>query len=238
MILKKIVEIVKKKYAFKTSEGALNWYRKKGVRIGQNTRAFAPQTIRIDCSRPELIEIGDHVWLHRGTNILTHDWAGWCFIESENEFYPSHEKVKIGDNVWLGENVTICKGVTIGNNCIIGIGSIVTKSIPANSVAVGVPARVIGTYEDYMNKRSQLYVEETVEYALAILDSGREPKVEDFWDDYPCFVDGSNYQDYPYPYMRVFKTKERFEKWKKNHKKVFKDFDDFIYYVKSKRKGL
>lgn len=235
MKFNKIIESLKQRIAFRTSEGALEWYRNKGIKIGYGSRAFAPHTIRIDCSRPELVEIGNHVWLHRGTNILTHDWAGWCFIESANEFFPSHGKVTIGNNVWLGENVTICKGVTIGDNCIIGIGSIVTKSIPDNSVAAGIPAKVICSYEEYQNKRSKLYVDEAVEYAREIISSGREPKVKDFWDDYPCFVDGSNYQDYPYPYMRVFKKKDIFEKWKQNHKKVFNGFDEFINYAKSKK---
>lgn len=96
------------------------------------------------------------------------------------------------------------KGVIIGDNCIVGIGSVVTKSIPSNSVAVGVPAKVVCTYQDYMKKRSNLYVEEAIEYANAIYDSGREPIAEDFYDDYPCFVDGSNYNQYNYPYNRIF----------------------------------
>lgn len=36
---------------------------------------------------------------------MTHDWAGWCFIRTHNDFIPSHAKVKIGNNVWFGENV-------------------------------------------------------------------------------------------------------------------------------------
>ena len=119
-------------------------------------------------SRPELVEIGKNVFLHRGTIILTHDWASWCFVNSYGEFLPSHGKVKIGDNVWLGENVTILKGVTVGDNVIIGIGAIVTKDIPANSVAVGIPAKVVCTYEDYYKKRLNQYIDECIEYALAI----------------------------------------------------------------------
>lgn len=53
------------------------------------------------------------------------------------------DPVKIEDNVWIGENVTICPGVTIGENSVIGAGAVVTKDIPANSVAVGNPARVL-----------------------------------------------------------------------------------------------
>ena len=51
--------------------------------------------------------------------------------------------VTIGDNVWFGANVTVTPGVTIGSNSIIGAGSVVTRDIPANSIAVGNPAHVI-----------------------------------------------------------------------------------------------
>lgn len=50
---------------------------------------------------------------------------------------------QISDRVWIGANVTILKGVMIGQNAVIGAGSVVTKDIPANAIAVGIPARVI-----------------------------------------------------------------------------------------------
>lgn len=51
--------------------------------------------------------------------------------------------VHIGNHCWICANVTILPGVTIGDNCVIGAGSVVTRSIPANSFAAGVPCRVI-----------------------------------------------------------------------------------------------
>lgn len=51
--------------------------------------------------------------------------------------------VTIGNNVWFGANVTVCGGVTIGDNCVIGAGSVVTRDIPAGSLAAGVPCKVI-----------------------------------------------------------------------------------------------
>ena len=51
--------------------------------------------------------------------------------------------VKIGNDCWFGANVTVCPGVTIGDNCVIGAGSVVTRDIPANSFAAGVPCKVI-----------------------------------------------------------------------------------------------
>ncbi|MGO1509396.1 MAG: sugar O-acetyltransferase [Actinomycetaceae bacterium] len=51
--------------------------------------------------------------------------------------------ISIGDNVWLGGGVIVCPGVTIGENSVIGAGSVVTRDVPANVVAVGSPARVV-----------------------------------------------------------------------------------------------
>ncbi|HIY92871.1 sugar O-acetyltransferase [Companilactobacillus sp. HBUAS56275] len=54
-----------------------------------------------------------------------------------------NKPIHIGENVWLGGNVTVLPGVSIGENSIVGAGSIVTKDIPANVIAVGNPARVL-----------------------------------------------------------------------------------------------
>ena len=51
--------------------------------------------------------------------------------------------VHIGNDCWFGASVTVCPGVTIGDNCVIGAGSVVTRDIPAGSFAAGVPCRVI-----------------------------------------------------------------------------------------------
>ena len=57
--------------------------------------------------------------------------------------WESAAPITLEDNVWLGGSVVVCPGVTIGENSIIGAGAVVTRSVPANSIAVGNPARVI-----------------------------------------------------------------------------------------------
>lgn len=219
---------------WESSESYLNWLRANGVKIGNGSYVLNTRKIWIDVTRPEIIDIGENVFLHKGTVIMTHDWASWAFVNKYSEFIPSHGRVKIGNNVWLGENVTILKNIEIGDNVIIGAGSIVTKSIPSNSVAAGVPAKIISTFDDYYKKRKEKYAEEAIEYAQAIYESGRTPVREDFKDDYPAFVDGRNWQDYDYPYSRIF-TPEQFEQWKHVHHAPYFGFDEFMKAVNEKR---
>ena len=67
-------------------------------------------------------------------------------------------KIYISDNVHIGSNAIIMPNVHIGKNCIIGCGAIVTHDIPDNSIAVGVPARVIETIDDYKEKHINDFV--------------------------------------------------------------------------------
>ncbi len=65
--------------------------------------------------------------------------------DSRNSMYEYGIQVSIGDNCWLGGNTIVCPGVKIGNNVVIGAGSVVTKDIPDWSIAAGNPCRVIRT---------------------------------------------------------------------------------------------
>ncbi len=85
------------------------------------------------------IEIGDGAMLGSNVTIVTlnHDLNP----ATRTSAYP--KPVKIGKKVWIGANCTILPGVSIGDNAVIGAGSVVVKNIPANAVAVGNPAHVI-----------------------------------------------------------------------------------------------
>lgn len=88
------------------------------------------------------ILIGNRVSLAPQVFITASDYrfvAGQPFREQ-----PRRERhVQIGDDVWLGTGVVVTAGVEIGTGCIVGAGAVVTHDLPANSIAVGVPARVI-----------------------------------------------------------------------------------------------
>ena len=83
--------------------------------------------------------------------------------KGENKRVCWAEPVHIGSNCWFGANVVVCPGVTIGDGCVIGAGSVVTHDIPANSVAAGVPCRVIReiTEADSMKHKAELWGDDT-----------------------------------------------------------------------------
>ena len=106
-------------------------------------------------TEPYLIEIGNNVRITDGVKFVTHDGGLWVLRNMYEDMKKADYfgKIIIKDNVHIGWNTVIMPGVTIGYNCIIGCGAVVTKDIPDNSVAVGVPAKVIESVEDYCNKK-------------------------------------------------------------------------------------
>ena len=85
------------------------------------------------------IEMGNKVVFAPFCHVTSvdHDYKGDIFKVGKSN------PIKIGNNVWIASGVKIVKGVSIGDNCVLGAGSVVTKDIPNNSIAVGVPAKVI-----------------------------------------------------------------------------------------------
>jgi len=127
-------------------------YRKYfGIKIGKGC-VFTGKKISFG-SEPYLIEIGNKVRITADVKFETHDGGVGIFRDE----YPGiniYGKIKIGNNSFIGHGSVIMPGVSIGENVVIGAGSIVTKDIQSNSLAVGVPARVIKPIEEY--KRSSL----------------------------------------------------------------------------------
>lgn len=92
------------------------------------------------------VRIGDNVQIAPNVSIYT---AGHpLHPQARNTGYEYAFPVTIGNNVWIGGSVTILPGVTIGDNAVIGAGSVVSRDIPPNAVAVGNPCRVVRTITD------------------------------------------------------------------------------------------
>lgn len=105
------------------------------IRIG-NYALICPG-VRI--SSAAAITIDDNCMLANGVYITDSDWHGIYDRVSLGRARP----VQLGKNVWVGDSAIICKGVSIGQNSIIGAGAIVVENVPANAVAAGNPARVV-----------------------------------------------------------------------------------------------
>lgn len=97
------------------------------------------------------VKIGDNVMLAQNIVMsgLNHGYEDISLPPSKQKV--SCKEITISDNVWVGSNSVITAGVTLGKHCIIGAGSVVTKSIPEYSVAVGNPARVIKRFNNENN---------------------------------------------------------------------------------------
>ena len=100
-------------------------------------------------TEPWSISLGNNVFITKEVLFITHDGGTLLF---RNKF-PSLEytaPITVKNDVYIGVRSLIMPGVTIGNNCIVAAGSIVTKNIPDNSVVGGVPARIIKSTEEYL----------------------------------------------------------------------------------------
>jgi len=100
------------------------------------------------------VEIGDNVMLASRVYISDHNHGIYKGDRQSAPDTPPGErvldfskKVIIGDNVWIGQQVTVLPGVSIGKGCVIGAHSVVTKDLPADSLAAGIPAKVLKRFD-------------------------------------------------------------------------------------------
>lgn len=109
----------------------------KHIRVGKRFFANFGWTVLDEA----YVTIGDDCFI--GPNVGIYTACHSTNPEERNTREEWAKPVNIGDNCWIGGGVTILPGVTIGDNCTIGAGSVVVSDIPAGSIAVGNPARVV-----------------------------------------------------------------------------------------------
>lgn len=124
------------------------WVRGAGceIVIGDNTHLMG-HSIFVCQGIQNYIHIGKDCLFSTNVQIWNSDTH--TILNSEREVINPCKPIVIGDRVWLGQNVSVLKGVTIGDYSVIGLSSVVTKSIPEHSVAVGNPAKRIGDCYDW-----------------------------------------------------------------------------------------
>jgi acetyltransferase-like isoleucine patch superfamily enzyme len=127
------------------------YLRRLGARIGEQTAIL--NDVSAFGTEPWLVHIGDRVTITSGVVFLTHDGSSRVFrhlVPGSSVFGNRFGRVRVLDNCFVGVNAILMPGVTVGPNSIVGAGSVVTRDVPARSVAAGVPARVRCTLDEYV----------------------------------------------------------------------------------------
>ena len=148
--MKKLINFFNKLIEFyHVKRNPVAYARSIGVRVGEDARLISVVPgMGTFGSEPYLIELGNHVTVAGDVRFVNHDGGVWVFREED----PSIDviaPIKVGNNVFIGYGSLILPGAVIGDNVVIGAKSVVTGNIPSNSVAAGVPARVIKPLDEY-----------------------------------------------------------------------------------------
>jgi maltose O-acetyltransferase len=130
------------KYRREARSGQLETLRSRGMKIGADVHIL--DGAFLDPSHCYLIDIGDDVIFAPNVRLIAHD-ASTKYVIGKSRL----GRISIGSRCFLGESVIVLAGVKIGDDCIVGAGSLVNKNIPAGSVAAGNPARVLCTIDEY-----------------------------------------------------------------------------------------
>ena len=155
-----VLEAVNKLFLLLPSAAAAPMLRMLGAGIGRRCRIYTPllltntafsnlhlgddghigRDVLLDtCGR---IQCGHHVVISMRCTLLTHTIMGVPALR-ERGYEDVRAGIEIGDNVYLGAGATVLPGVHIGENCIIAAGAVVHRDVPPNSLAAGVPAKVV-----------------------------------------------------------------------------------------------
>jgi acetyltransferase-like isoleucine patch superfamily enzyme len=108
------------------------WVYRRLLGLDLHPTVRMSMSARLDLTFPKGVHIGAHSYIAFGARILSHDMARGLYLHT-----------RIGRNCFIGGHALILPGVAIGDGCVIGAGSVVTRDVPAHSVAAGNPARVL-----------------------------------------------------------------------------------------------
>lgn len=212
------------------SPSYVSFLRKKGVKVGERTTFFSPTTNTIDLTRPWLLKNGDDVQITNGVTILTHGYD-WSVLKGVyGKVLGSSGKVVIGNNVFIGMQATILKGVTIGDNVIIGANSLVNVDIPSNCVAAGNPVRIISTLEAYKNKREKRQYDEAAELVREYrTEYGRDPGARELHEFFWLFCNDPEQLEEPWErVMKLVGNESMSNECLCRHKPMFDSMEEFL----------
>lgn len=235
MIIKKIA--LRLIYPYKYSSEALCRYlRKRGCEVGEGTFFFNSPSIRFDVNRSEYIKIGKNCKITEDVVIVAHDYSWEVLRSAYGEILPSGGKtIEIGDNVFIGKRAIILRGVKIGNNSIIGAGSVVTKDVPDNVIVAGNPAKVINTLDNYYKKLKDNLLENAIyEAKVFYAKHNRLPSIQEARHFRIIFLERTEenkeiyFKDLTFLGDNIEEVKHTFM----NTKPIFNGYEEYCKYMK------
>ena len=152
--IKRFFGIFRKFWLWLVSLFSYEKYAKKlGVKIGKKCQLLGRPSFG---SEPYLVTLGNHVMVAgTGTQFITHEGAHWVLKGKDSEKYKhtfGYGRIVVGNNVYIGTRCTILRGVTIGDDVIVGACTLVNKDLPSGGVYAGVPAKRICSVEEWEEK--------------------------------------------------------------------------------------
>ena len=130
------------------------YLKEKGIlaEVGERVR-FQPRMVPL---YPELIKLHNNIMVGAGVRFVTHDAVHTVLNKMDMGDFPEMVGcIEVMDNVFIGTDAVIMPNVRIGSNVVIGAGALVTKDCEPNSIYAGVPAKRIGSFDDFVAKRKQ-----------------------------------------------------------------------------------
>jgi acetyltransferase-like isoleucine patch superfamily enzyme len=129
------------------------YLRRAGARIGRHAALL--NRVEEFGTEPWLVEIGTGVSIAKGVTFITHDGASRVFrrfIPGASVYGNRFGPIRVRDNCVIGLRAILLPGVSIGPDSVVGAGSVVTRDVPPGTIAAGVPARVVSTLEEYVER--------------------------------------------------------------------------------------
>lgn len=237
--MKNIFNKIEKIFAMRNSEAFKKYLEKKGISIGKGTCFFSPQNICIDIQRPWMISIGEYCKITSGVVILQHDYSRSVLRRKYGEIIGESKKTIIGNNCFIGMNSIILMGSQIGNNVIVGAGSVVSGKFPDNVIIAGNPARIIKNLDEFYISRKEKTLEEA---RLTYLEYKKiyntEPSIKEmgsFWQLY-LPKDKKKLKEYNiFTKLSGDNEKEIIDYWMNNVNPEFESYEKFKEYAESKK---
>lgn len=190
-ILRKLI------YREKSSgEKYIAYCKRGGATIGNNVTVYSAKNTTIDETSLQHIFIGDNTQITAGVIILAHDYSYSVLGNIYGELPRQQRDTIIGKNVFIGMNSIILMGSNIGDNVIIGAGSVVSGHIPSNTVCAGNPAKIICSLDQFLVKGRTRFEESARCYYAGIKRKKQDVTEEDMIIYRSLFTEKSEMERY------------------------------------------